>query len=68
VYYAATPNPKDQTSAVRFLDFATGKTSDIAPIDRRIDLGLAVSPDGRYLLFTKIDYLGADLMLVEKFR
>jgi hypothetical protein len=58
VYYAATPSTKDQTSTVRFLDFATGKTSDIAPIDRRVDLGLAVSPDGRYLLFTKIDYLG----------
>jgi serine/threonine protein kinase/Tol biopolymer transport system component len=68
VYYAATPSPKDQTSTVRFRDLASGRTSDIAPIDRRVDLGLAVSPDGRYLLFTKIDYLGADLMLVEKFR
>jgi hypothetical protein len=44
------------------------KTTDVTPIDARIDLGLTVSPDGKYLLFTKIDYIGADLMLVEKFR
>jgi eukaryotic-like serine/threonine-protein kinase len=68
VYYVARPNVNDQTSTVRFLDLTTGKTSDIAPVDRRVDLGLAVSPDGRYVLFTKIDYLGADLMLVENFR
>ena len=37
-------------------------------MDASADLGLAVSPDGKYLLFTKIDYLGADLMLVENFR
>jgi hypothetical protein len=37
-------------------------------IDAPPDLGLALSPDGKYLLFTKIDYLGADLMLVENFR
>ena len=32
-----------------------------------VDLGLALSPDGKHLLFTKIDYLGADLMLIEQF-
>ena len=32
------------------------------------DLGLAVSPDGRYVLWSQIDSMGSDLMLVEKFR
>ena len=78
VYYAALPANytvssaraplPNRSSVVRYLDFATNKTSDVMPIDGRLDLGLCVSPDGKYLLFTKIDYLGADLMLVEHFR
>jgi hypothetical protein len=32
------------------------------------DLGLAVSPDGRYVIWSQIDSIGSDLMLVEKFR
>jgi hypothetical protein len=36
--------------------------------DKKLDLGLTVSPDGRYLLFSQIDYLGSNLMLLENFR
>lgn len=32
------------------------------------DLGLAVSPDERYLLWYQVDTIGSDLMLVENFR
>jgi hypothetical protein len=32
------------------------------------DLRLAVSPDGRYLLWSQIDAVGGDLMLLENFR
>jgi Tol biopolymer transport system component len=55
-------------SSVRFLNFATGATAEIVKIEKPVDLGLAVSPDGRYLLFTQVDYQGQDLMLVENFR
>jgi len=53
---------------VRHLDLATKRVTDLLTMDASADLGMAVSPDGKYLLFTKIDYLGADLMLVENFR
>ena len=32
------------------------------------DLRLAVPPDGRYLLWSQIDAVGSDLMLLENFR
>ncbi len=53
--------------AVQLLDFAT---SAIRPVlaTPRPDAGLALSPDGRYLLFSKRDAIGSDLMLVEQFR
>ena len=55
-------------AVVQFLDFATGKVRDIVPLNKPADLGLAVSPDGHYLLFTQVDYASEDLMLVEHFR
>jgi Tol biopolymer transport system component len=77
VYYVVRPPQQTQGvtealvpagSQVRYLDFATKRVTDLLTDGRLGDLGLAVSPDGKYLLFTKIDYLGADLMLVENFR
>ena len=77
VYYVSRPAAENQNvsevlvsagSQVRFLDLATKRVTDLLRMDAPVDLGLAVSPDGKYLLFTKIDYLGADLMLVENFR
>ena len=77
VYYVTRPPEDTRNSAdilvspgshVRYLDLATKRVTDLLRMDAPVDLGLAVSPDGKYLLFTKIDYLGADLMLVENFR
>ena len=55
-------------STIRFLDGRTGTVRDLLVIDKPVDLGFSVSPDGKYLLFTKLDYAGNDLMLVENFR
>jgi Tol biopolymer transport system component len=68
VHYTSRPEAVPGRGTVRYFDFATRRHTDIAPLDAPVDLGMAVSPDNRYLLFTKIDHLGADLMLVEKFR
>jgi hypothetical protein len=58
----------DHTSSIRFLDARTGATTEILKVAKPVDLGLALSPDGRRLLFTQVDYSGQDLMLVENFR
>jgi len=58
----------DQSPSIRFMDTKTGKSTEILKIQKPIDLGLALSPDGRTLLFAQVDYSGQDLMLVENFR
>jgi len=58
----------DGTSAVAYLDLASRRITDVVKLEKVADLGLALSPDGRTLLFTRLDYAGTDLMLVENFR
>jgi len=67
VFYT-TPSEPDSPAEVRSLDLATGRVSSLFTLARRVDLGLALSPDERYVLFTQLDYLGSDLMSVDNFR
>ena len=52
---------------LEFLDFATSRVKTIANIDKPWFYDLTVSPDGRYILYTRIEQQGNDLMLVENF-
>ena len=45
-----------------------GKIADVLELPFTPGLGLSLSPDGRYVLVTKPDENGTDLMLVEGFR
>jgi len=56
----------DYTSWVKFLSFATGTTTQIVKT-RPLDLGLAVSPDGRTLIYSQFDQASSNIMLVENF-
>jgi Tol biopolymer transport system component len=56
------------TSAnLEFLEFATGKRSLISTIDRSGNMGLAVSPDGKSILFVKNELWDSSIMLVKNF-
>ena len=62
------PGPPFRKSSIQFLSFVTGKVKTVAPMSGRTFAGLSFSPDGRSLLFSQIDEVVSDLMLVENFR
>lgn len=53
---------------LQYLDFATGTSSTVARNLGEVGAGLTSSPDGRTILFTKVDASADDLMLAENFR
>jgi hypothetical protein len=53
---------------LRFLDTAAGKVTTAARIAVPGETGLALSPDGRALLYNQIDHAGTEILLVENFR
>ena len=61
VNYASTA----LTPSIDFLEFTTGKRSPIIKLDKPAWMGLAVSPDGKYLLYTVQDSIKGNLMLVD---
>jgi len=66
LWFNSWTKPRD--AALQFLEFATGKVTRVAPISKRLAAGLAVSPDGRTILYAQTDQQGSELMLVENFR
>jgi Tol biopolymer transport system component/DNA-binding winged helix-turn-helix (wHTH) protein len=58
-------------SLLEFYSFATKQISEVARLARGAERylpGLAVSPDGRSLLYCRMDRSGSDIMMVENFR
>ena len=60
--------PKDVPHSLRYYDFATAKTRLILNIDKNLEDGLSVSPDGRWVIYAQTDQLNADIMLVDNFK
>jgi eukaryotic-like serine/threonine-protein kinase len=67
IYFFRTPD-KLGHSDICFYEFATGQTRKILTIQRPVSPHIAVSPDGRTILYLQLDEIGSDLMLVENFR
>ena len=65
------PETKQPRSPINFFSFATGKVTQVAMIDKPLlygPSGLAVSPDGRSILYTQVDRTASGIMLVKNFR
>jgi eukaryotic-like serine/threonine-protein kinase len=65
IYYIDQPA---EDARLRFLDFATGTSTTVAPTLGDVASGLTASPDGRTILYTRRDSSVDDLVLVEDFR
>jgi Tol biopolymer transport system component len=70
VYFAVAETPL--SSVIEFFSFAAGRVERrVATLERAIKQGppgLTVSPDERWILYTRIDQSGSDIMLMENFR
>ena len=64
-YYFDRPGSETR---LQYLDFAAGKSTTVARNLGEVSAGLTASPDGRTILFTRVDSSADDLMLVENFR
>lgn len=69
IYFATAEEPDHPL--LEFYPFATGKITTITTLNKRLHdtlPGLAVSQDGRWLLWSQLDEVGSDIMLLENFR
>jgi Tol biopolymer transport system component len=66
IYYMR-PEPGG-AGTLRVLHLATGNHTQIAVVSNTLRLGLSLSHDNRYLIYTQLDREGSDLMLVPDFR
>jgi Tol biopolymer transport system component len=67
IYFVPRQDTASSGSSIEFLDFATNHTKRVASFGKPLDLGLALSPDGRWILYSQVDQVGAELRLVENF-
>ncbi|MGH9834010.1 MAG: TolB family protein [Blastocatellia bacterium] len=68
IYFTATETPDHPL--IEFFSFATSKVKTVATLEKTVYpiSGLAVSPDGRWLIWPQLDRVGSDIMLMENFR
>jgi Tol biopolymer transport system component len=62
--------PADMPHSICYFDFSTRKVRHITDVARdfnSVNGGLTVSPDGRWLLYSQVDEVNSDIMLVDHF-
>ncbi|MGE0131842.1 MAG: winged helix-turn-helix domain-containing protein [Blastocatellales bacterium] len=71
VYFATAQVQNNTRPLIEFYNFADQQITTIATLEKPIwptPPGLAVSPDGRKLIWSQLDQRGSDIMLMENFR
>jgi Tol biopolymer transport system component len=66
IYFIELPNG-GRRQHLAFLSFATGQVISLANIPYKVDMGLTISRDEQTLLYSQMDHVNSDLMLVEHF-
>lgn len=59
---------KESRSDFKYLDFRTGRVTQVSKTDAPVSESLSVSPDELTILYAQRDQLGSDLILVKNFR
>ena len=60
--------PVDAPRSVRYFDFAAKKVRQVFEIDKDFFWGLSVSPNARWILYSQVDDLKSEVLLVDHFR
>jgi Tol biopolymer transport system component/DNA-binding winged helix-turn-helix (wHTH) protein len=66
IYFAGVDKTSQQM--IEFFDFATGGIRQVARLDKPVSNALSLSPDGRWLIYSQVDNIGSDIILMENFR
>ena len=69
IYFAYPGEPHHP--AIGFFNFSTRRIIPLANLEKDLPPNygtLAISPDGRWILYSQIDHQGSDIALVENFR
>ena len=66
IYFIREASPGRPQTLV-FLRLADGQMTTLAEISRPLELGFALSPDERTILYSQIDHVSSELMLIEHF-
>jgi Tol biopolymer transport system component len=72
IYFIDFDVPGEAARPVKFFDFESRTIKQLGKVENTVKWtntpGFAVSPDGRWLLYTSLESSDADLMLVDNFR
>jgi len=64
IYFVPVGSP----DSLRYYDFTSRELRDVLRLQKDFSDGLSISPDGRFLLYSQLDDLNSDIMVVENYR
>jgi hypothetical protein len=72
IYFVDFDVPRDAARPMKFFDFESRTVKQLGTVENTVKWsntpGFAISPDGRWLLYTSLESTDADLMLVDNSR